>query len=40
VLGPDLDLAGGNPDQRVAVDDEPCHGEDATPGLAVMTSTI
>jgi hypothetical protein len=30
VLGGDLDLAGRNPKQRFAVDDEPRHAADAT----------
>jgi hypothetical protein len=30
VLGGDLDLASGNPEQRLAVDYEPCHAADAT----------
>jgi hypothetical protein len=30
MLGGDLDFAGRDPKQRVAVDDEPCHAADAT----------
>ena len=37
MLGIDLDLAGHNPKQRVAVDDEPSHAGDATRVIAVRS---